>query len=92
MYEIFLSENNTIINALDDWHIKEMSLEDWLKKWKQTEISETTKSELEKQYLFCLENNLNYTPVIVFDNNLYPKEYDLEELKYFISDLEEKNA
>src|SRR5690606_26244190 len=22
MYEIFLSENNTIINALDDWHIK----------------------------------------------------------------------
>src|SRR5690606_23341277 len=36
MYEIFLSENNTIINALDDWHIKKMALEDWLKKWKQT--------------------------------------------------------
>lgn len=92
MYEIFLSENNTIINALDDWYIKKMSLEDWLRKWKQTEISEITKSELEKQYLFCVGNNLNYTPVIVFNKNVYPSDYDLEELKYFISDLEEKNG
>src|SRR5690606_19323427 len=43
MNEIFLSINNTILNALEDWHIKKMSLEDCLKKWKQTEISETTK-------------------------------------------------
>lgn len=92
IYEIFLSKNTTILNALEDWHIKSMSLEDWLKKWKQTEISETAKNEIQKQYEFCIENNLNYTPVIVINNNLFPKEYDLEELKYFISDLEEKNG
>ena len=69
-----------------------MALEDWLKKWKQTEISEITKTELKKQYLFCVENNLNYTPVIVLNKNLYPNDYDLEELKYFISDLEEQNG
>lgn len=90
LYEVFLSENANVVEAFEDWHIKNMSLEDWLKKWKQTEISETTKTEIQKQYAFCIENNLNYTPVIIVNNVIYPKEYDLEDLKYFISDLEEK--
>src|SRR5690606_32742893 len=90
LYEVFLSENANVVEAFEDWHIKNMSLEDWLRKWKQTEISETTKTEIQKQYAFCIENNLNYTPVIIVNNVIYPKEYDLEDLKYFISDLEEK--
>jgi len=65
-------------------------LDNWLKKWNQVKISAITKTELEKQYLFCVENSLNYTPVTVVNNSIYPKEYNLEELKYFISDLEEK--
>src|SRR5690606_27752740 len=89
MYEIF-SNNKNISEALEEWHIKNMSLEDWLKKWKQTKISEATKSEVQKQYDFSVENNLKYTAVVVINNNIYPKEYDLEELKYFISELEEQ--
>ncbi len=89
MYEIF-SNNKNISEALEDWQIKKLSLEDWLKKWKQSEISEITQTEVEKQYDFCVENDLNYTPVVIVNNNIYPKEYDLEELKYFISELEEQ--
>ncbi|MBA5793459.1 vitamin K epoxide reductase family protein [Flavobacterium sp. xlx-214] len=92
LHEIFISKKEDILNTLDDWYLKEMTLENWLRKWKQTQISTTTRTELEKQHLFCVENDLRYTPIIILGKNMYPDDFVLEELKYFISDLEEKNG
>lgn len=37
-----------------------------------------------------MENKLSYAPVILVNGKLLPDEYNINELKYFISDLEEK--
>jgi len=84
--------NGNIRQALEDWHVKNLTIEDWLKKWKQEIISEETKAELNKQYEWCVQNEFNYTPVKIIDYKLLPKEYELEEIKYFLSELEDQKT
>lgn len=82
---------NKVVEALNDWHIKRMDLESWLLKWKQANNDfANEKIELEQQYNWCQENNFNFTPVRLINNNIYPIEYSINELKFFISELEEK--
>lgn len=87
-----INKKNTenVVEALSDWHIKKMSLSDWLFKWEQSVVEEEIIEDLQSQYDWCLQNNFNYTPVKMINENEYPKEYDLEELKYFISEIEEE--
>ena len=67
-----------------------MSLTDWLFKWEQIHIEDEIVEDIQSQYEWCLQNDFNYTPVKMINENEYPKEYDLEELKYFISEIEEE--
>jgi uncharacterized membrane protein len=78
-----------VVEALSDWHIKRMSLLDWLFKWEQLHIEDEIIEDLQSQYEWCLQNDFNYTPVKMINESEYPREYDLEELKYFISEIEE---
>lgn len=78
------------VEALSDWHIKKMNLSDWLFKWEQFEIDDEVTEDLQSQYEWCLQNEFNYTPVKMIKESEFPKEYDLEELKYFISEIEEE--
>jgi len=76
------------LEALNDWHIEKMEIEDWLQKWGRDEISETVSHEIQKQYDWCLKNEFNYTPVKLFNTFILPKQYELIELSYFVNEFE----
>ena len=79
-------DKNKALQAIDDWHNKKMALSDWLSKW-EIESVEENKDELEKQYEWCQENNFNYTPVRLINNQKISNEYSIDDLKYFVNEL-----
>ena len=81
---------NKIKEAISDWHIQKMEITEWKSKWEQKDIEFDIEKNLRSQYEWCLTNDFNYTPVKLLNNKLFPKEYELLELKYFISQLEEE--
>lgn len=70
--------------------MNDLPLEKWKQKWKKDGITLKTKNILQQQFNYCMENKLNYAPVLLVNGNLLPKEYNINELKYFIGELEEK--
>lgn len=74
-------------SAISDWHIKKMDLESWLKKWKMNSVDMKVSHQIHQQYNWCLENEFNYTPIKIVNNKLFPNEYDISELKYFLNDF-----
>ncbi|NJM80838.1 MAG: thioredoxin domain-containing protein [Flavobacterium sp.] len=76
--------------ALQDWHKHKMSLPDWKTKWKVKHIDFEIEQTLKKSYEWCLKNEFNFTPIKIVNSNVFPTEYDLKELKYFISEITEK--
>ena len=78
------------VEAISDWHIKKMSLKKWLKKWHVDNVSMMINQEINKQYEWCSKNNFNYTPVKIVNEKLFPNEYELNELKYFLNDYVEE--
>lgn len=91
LQEIHFSNGN-IKQALEDWHVRNLDIKEWLKKWKQEIISKETEAELNKQYEWCGKNEFNYTPVKIVNYKQLPKEYELEEIKYFLSELEDQKT
>lgn len=91
LLHIHLGDGN-ILQALEDWHVLNLNLEDWLKKWKQPTISEEAEAELNEQYQWCVKNEFNYTPVKIIDYKLLPREYEIDEIKYFLSELEDQKT
>jgi len=79
-----------IVEAISDWHIKKMDLKKWLKKWHTEPVSMMINQEIQKHYEWCSKNNFNYTPVIIVNEKIYPEEYELSELKYFLNDFVEE--
>ncbi|TDO83627.1 vitamin K epoxide reductase family protein [Flavobacterium chryseum] len=79
-----------IVEAISDWHIKRIGLKKWLKKWNTEPVSMMINQEIQKQYEWCSKNNFNYTPVKIVNEKLFPHEYELNELKYFLNDFVEE--
>jgi protein-disulfide isomerase/uncharacterized membrane protein len=79
-------------SAISDWHIKKMDLETWLKKWKMNTVDINVNHQINQQYNWCSANEFNYTPIKIVNNKLFPNEYDISELKYFLNDFSEENA
>jgi len=77
-------------SAISDWHIKKMDLETWLKKWKMNTADMKANHQIHQQYNWCLENEFNYTPVKIVNNKLFPNEYDISEIKYFVNDFSQE--
>jgi hypothetical protein len=77
------------VEAVSDWYVKKIGLKKWLKKWHVDSVSILVKQEIQRQYEWCSKNNFNYTPVKIVNDKLYPNEYDLSELKYFLNDFDE---
>ena len=82
--------SDNVEEAISDWHLKKMDIEEWKTKWEQKDIQFDIEKNLRSQYEWCGRNEFNYTPVKLVNNKLFPKEYELKELKYFLSELEEK--
>jgi RNA polymerase subunit RPABC4/transcription elongation factor Spt4 len=79
-------EKKNFKEALDDWHIKNTPLEKWVDKWKSNDNFESEHVIINQQFEWCLNNSYNYAPVIIFNNYLLPKIYEIKELIYFIED------
>lgn len=78
------------VEAISDWHIKKIGLKKWLKKWNVDSVSMMITQEIQKQYEWCSKNNFNYTPVKIVNERVFPNEYELSELKYFLNDFVEE--
>lgn len=78
------------VEAISDWHIKKIGLKKWLKKWNVDSVSMMITQEIQKQYEWCSKNNFNYTPVKIVNERVFPNEYKLSELKYFLNDFVEE--
>ncbi|MET0759853.1 MAG: vitamin K epoxide reductase family protein [Flavobacterium sp.] len=76
--------------AISDWHIKKMGLVEWNKKWAVDTIDMKVNHQIHQQYQWCLENEFNYTPVKIVNKKLFPNEYEISELKYFLNDFSEE--
>lgn len=75
---------------LNDWYLNEFPLEKWKQRWEKDNIIVETQQAIQEQFEYCTHNNLNYAPVVLVNGKLLPNEYRINELKYFISDLEEQ--
>ncbi|MDB0037837.1 thioredoxin domain-containing protein [bacterium] len=75
------------IEALSDWHVNHMDKAEWLDKWKQSEIHPEIDVWLKEQYEWCIQNEFNYTPVKIVNDSELSEYYSVEELKYFMSEL-----
>lgn len=76
--------------AIVDWHIHKIDLEEWTKKWKVEHIRMHVNNQIFQQYNWCSKNEFNYTPVKIINDKLFPKEYNISELKYFINDFSQE--
>lgn len=83
------TEPSRILEALNDWYIERLSLENWLVKWHINNDFKNEKFDLEHQYNWCQENNFNFTPVKLLNDTIYPIQYKVLDLKYFISEIED---
>lgn len=81
----FTNKENAI-DALNDWHIKKMGLNEWKEKWPIINNSMLVTGQIQKQYEWCVANNFNYTPVKIVNDMLFPNEYELSDLNYFINE------
>jgi uncharacterized membrane protein/RNAse (barnase) inhibitor barstar len=88
----FNNETNKAQEALSDWHIKKMTLENWKTKWGSTE-DPFSDEIMQQQYNWCYKNDLLFTPAIIINGSVLPKEYQINELSYFLENLiENKKA
>jgi hypothetical protein len=71
--------------AIIDWHINKIGLEQWKKKWKGNIIDLGVNQQIHQQYDWCFENDFNYTPVKIINEKLFPNEYEISDLRYFLS-------
>lgn len=78
------------VEAISDWHIGKIGLKKWLKKWHVDSVSMMINQEIQKQYEWCSKNDFNYTPVKIVNDRIFPNEYELNELKYFLNDFVEE--
>lgn len=84
--------NNQVLEAIKDWHIEKMTLENWLQKWGGNRISEKVATQIAMQYNWCLANDFNYTPVKIVNTELLPNDYEIKELIYFLNDFDTQES
>ncbi|MGH2664556.1 vitamin K epoxide reductase family protein [Flavobacterium sp.] len=78
--------------AIIDWHVKKMGLEEWKEKWVMNMIDMKVNHQIYQQYRWCLENEFNYTPIKIINGKMFPNEYEINELRYFLNDFSEEKA
>lgn len=77
--------------ALIDWHINKFGLDLWKEKWGIDSHDMIINNEMYDQYNWCAENEFNYSPVKIINGKLFPNEYEIADLYYFMNDFEEEN-
>ncbi len=68
---------------------KKQNVSGWLKKWGECYESQQYIEILKNEKSWCKAANINFTPEILINGRLFPKEYDRRDLLFFIEDLSE---
>lgn len=76
--------------AILDWHINQLELENWKRKWTAEHKAIFVNEQIQNQYYWCLNNDFNYTPVKIINERQFPEAYEINELKYFLNDFQEE--
>ena len=96
-YKIIV-ENLLYINSVDqdkarkaliDWHIHTLGIDAWKEKWGVEVHDMLVNNEMHSQYNWCAGNEFNYSPVKIVNSKLFPNEYEITDLYYFMNDFEE---
>ncbi|WP_299277519.1 thioredoxin domain-containing protein [uncultured Psychroserpens sp.] len=61
----------------------------WLKEFGACSNAEYYSAILEKQYKWCVDNQINFTPAILINGKSYPNDYSRDDLILFIEELHE---
>ena len=77
------------LEALHDIY-GDLDLEAWLAKWESCKRPDLYESVLDQQEKWITANGIHFTPEILINGKSYPKEYDRQELPFFIEDLAEQ--
>lgn len=76
--------------AIIDWHINRLDLENWKKKWTVETPHLLVNQQVQNQYYWCVKNEFNYTPVKIINGNQFPDTYEINDLKYFMNDFQQE--
>lgn len=79
-YEVYGNEKAVLL--LNEWFVNKLDLQAFINKY-QINASPTAKQTLMTQYAWCTNQNYMYSPVKIFNQGLLPKEYTINELKFF---------
>lgn len=91
LLNINIKNNNNVLEAIIDWHIKKMDLDSWLTKWANEEMSSRVDNQILSQYNWCLNNDFNYSPVKIVNSKILSDQYTIAELHYFLNDFVDSN-
>lgn len=86
-----LYDNVSLKSCMTGMHkiYQNQDLKLWLDEFGSCNDSNYYSSILEKQYLWCVDNSIHFTPEVLVNDKPYPKEYDRSDLLLFIEDLYE---
>ena len=81
------NNKGNFIDALDDWHIRRLNIEEWKMKWFTKNDFLKENEEIDLQYRWCIKNEFNYAPVKIFNGKLLSQHYEINELFYFFKEV-----
>lgn len=84
----YTNDADSCMQAMHDIY-GEMTPQKWLSKWGSCKKLSIYGEVLRLQNEWCSSNSINFTPEILVDGRSFPKEYNREDLVFFIEDLSE---
>ncbi len=75
------------LNAMHEIH-QEQNASSWLKKWGECYEPQQYIEILKKENRWCTAININFTPEILINGKSFPREYDRNDLLFFIEGLD----
>ncbi|MFV0572964.1 MAG: vitamin K epoxide reductase family protein [Xanthomarina gelatinilytica] len=77
------------LNAMSAIYKENVDIEKWLESWSQLDKPQYD-DVFDAQLAWGQKNNIHFTPALLINERQFPKEYDRNDLLYFIDELMEK--
>ncbi|WP_421811593.1 vitamin K epoxide reductase family protein [Flagellimonas sp.] len=87
LIEIYFEKGGgAFMDALSDW-FKHKNLDNWITQYGGSNFSSKIEQLISEQYRQNQINDLLFTPSLIIDRYLYPKNYSKEDIVYFINEI-----
>lgn len=91
LLQLYKEENKTIfLEAYTEWYNNKITLKKWFEKWKYCDNIKYNR-ELHRHRNWCLSYKLDYTPIIVINQKIFPLNYNIKDIEDFIEPIIELN-